>query len=202
MSPLRPKSGKRKSKSGGTPAVANVHVTDGAALPALAPEHASLIDRVDRLARVLREHDLTEIDVENKAEHIRVRRDAVGSGSTVIARAEAPAPAHESTSPPATALSPPASTAHPHAPPASGNSAATAYITSPFVGTFYRAPSPEAPSFVEVGARVRKGQVLCIIEAMKLMNEIESDVDGTLVAVLAENGQPVEFGEPLFQIRP
>jgi acetyl-CoA carboxylase biotin carboxyl carrier protein len=76
------------------------------------------------------------------------------------------------------------------------------YITSPFVGTFYRSPSPEAPAFVEVGTRVRKGQVLCIVEAMKLMNEIESDVDGTVVAVLAENGQPVEFGEPLFQIRP
>ncbi len=73
-------------------------------------------------------------------------------------------------------------------------------ITSPFVGTFYRAPSPEQPAFVEVGALVRKGQTLCIIEAMKLMNEIESEVEGKVTEVLVENGQPVEFGQPLFRI--
>ncbi len=75
-------------------------------------------------------------------------------------------------------------------------------ITSPIVGTFYRAPSPDANPFVEMGARVSKGQVLCIVEAMKLMNEIESDVDGTVVKILVENGQPVEYGEPLFLIEP
>ena len=75
-------------------------------------------------------------------------------------------------------------------------------ITSPIVGTFYRAPSPEAQAFVEVGQRVNKGAVLCIVEAMKLMNEIESDVDGIIVKVLVENGQPVEYGEPLFLIEP
>jgi acetyl-CoA carboxylase biotin carboxyl carrier protein len=75
-------------------------------------------------------------------------------------------------------------------------------ITSPIVGTFYRSASPEADPFAEVGARVGKGKILCIIESMKLMNEIESDVDGTVVACLAENGHAVEFGEPLFQIRP
>ncbi len=73
-------------------------------------------------------------------------------------------------------------------------------ITSPIVGTFYRLPSPEALPFVEVGMRVTKGQVLCIIEAMKLMNEIESEVDGVVVKILVENGQPVEYGEPLFLI--
>lgn len=73
-------------------------------------------------------------------------------------------------------------------------------ITSPIVGTFYRSSSPDAASFVELGSRVRKGQVLCIIEAMKLMNEIESDVDGTIVKIFVENNQPVEFGEPLFLI--
>ena len=75
-------------------------------------------------------------------------------------------------------------------------------VTSPIVGTFYRSPSPEAPIFVETGLRVKKGQVLCIIEAMKLMNEIESEADGILVKALVENGQPVEYGEPLFLIEP
>jgi acetyl-CoA carboxylase biotin carboxyl carrier protein len=75
-------------------------------------------------------------------------------------------------------------------------------VTSPIVGTFYRAPSPDADPFVEVGLKVKKGQVLCIIEAMKLMNEIESEVDGIVVKGLVENGQPVEYGEPLFLIDP
>jgi acetyl-CoA carboxylase biotin carboxyl carrier protein len=73
-------------------------------------------------------------------------------------------------------------------------------LKSPMVGTFYRAPSPGAPPFVEVGQAVTKGQTLCIIEAMKLLNEIESDVSGTVKAVLVENGQPVEYGQPLFTI--
>lgn len=75
-------------------------------------------------------------------------------------------------------------------------------VTSPIVGTFYRAPSSDAPPFVEVGTKVKKGQPLCIIEAMKLMNEIESEVDGIVVKILVENGQPVEYGEPLFLIEP
>ncbi len=75
-------------------------------------------------------------------------------------------------------------------------------VTSPIVGTFYRAPNPDADPYVKVGDFVEKGQVLCIVEAMKLMNEIESDVSGTIVKVFPENAQPVEFGEPLFAIRP
>jgi acetyl-CoA carboxylase biotin carboxyl carrier protein len=75
-------------------------------------------------------------------------------------------------------------------------------ITSPFVGTFYRSPAPDQPAFVEVGAPVRKGQVLCIVEAMKLMNEIESEVAGKVAEVLVQNAQPVEFGQPLFRIEP
>lgn len=74
-------------------------------------------------------------------------------------------------------------------------------IAAPLVGTFYRSPSPDSPSFVEVGQRVKKGQPLCIIEAMKLMNELESDVDGVVTAILGENGRPVEYGEPLFYIK-
>jgi acetyl-CoA carboxylase biotin carboxyl carrier protein len=74
-------------------------------------------------------------------------------------------------------------------------------IAAPLVGTFYRSPSPDSPAFVEVGQRVKKGQPLCIIEAMKLMNELESDVDGVVTAILGENGRPVEYGEPLFYIK-
>ena len=75
-------------------------------------------------------------------------------------------------------------------------------VNSPFVGTFYRSPSPESPSFVEIGSRVRKGQSLCIVEAMKLMNEIECEIEGEVVAILVESGKPVEFGTPLFVIKP
>lgn len=75
-------------------------------------------------------------------------------------------------------------------------------VTSPMVGTFYRSPSPEAPPFVEEGSMVKKGQPLCIIEAMKIMNEIEAEVDGKVVSILVENGQPVEYGEPLILIEP
>ncbi len=73
-------------------------------------------------------------------------------------------------------------------------------VKSPFVGTFYRAPSPDSPPFVDVGQKVKKGQTLCIVEAMKLMNEIESEVDGTVAEIYAQNAAPVEFGEPLFRI--
>ena len=73
-------------------------------------------------------------------------------------------------------------------------------VTSPIVGTFYRAPSPESPPYVEVGSRVSKGAVLCIVEAMKIMNEIECEVSGKISSVLAENAQPVEYGQPLFII--
>ncbi|MGA2296474.1 MAG: acetyl-CoA carboxylase biotin carboxyl carrier protein [FCB group bacterium] len=75
-------------------------------------------------------------------------------------------------------------------------------VHSPIVGTFYRAPSPESPAFVEVGTHIDKGTVICIVEAMKLMNEIESDVSGTIEKILAENTQPVEYNQPLFIIRP
>jgi acetyl-CoA carboxylase biotin carboxyl carrier protein len=74
-------------------------------------------------------------------------------------------------------------------------------LKSPIVGTFYRSPNPQSPTFVEVGSRVQRGQVLCIVEAMKLMNEIESDVDGVIVQIYPQNAQPVEFGEPLFAIK-
>jgi acetyl-CoA carboxylase biotin carboxyl carrier protein len=87
------------------------------------------------------------------------------------------------------------------APAAAAHADDEVFVTSPFVGTFYRSPSPEAPSFVEVGSRIREGQALCIVEAMKLMNEIEADGPGVIVEILAENGKPVEFGQRLFKVR-
>ena len=97
-----------------------------------------------------------------------------------------------------------------HAPTAASAAAAAAaaaeekghVVTSPFVGTFYRRPNPDAPNYVAVNDKVEKGQVLCIVEAMKLMNEIEADISGTILHVLAEDGAPVEYGQPLFKIAP
>jgi acetyl-CoA carboxylase biotin carboxyl carrier protein len=106
------------------------------------------------------------------------------------------APVHAAPPPAAAAVAPPAPAAAPAGPPAGSH-----VLTSPIVGTFYRSSSPDAPPFVEVGSRVKKGQVLCIIEAMKLMNEIESDVDGVVAEIYPQNAQAVEFGEPLFAIR-
>jgi len=113
----------------------------------------------------------------------------------------------DSGTPPAAAGSAPqAASASAEAPRAAEPKAAAAdpnvrLITSPIVGTFYRSPNPEAQSFVNVGDKVSKGQVLCIIEAMKLMNEIESELDGTIVTIYPQNGQPVEYGENLFAVK-
>ncbi len=125
-----------------------------------------------------------------------------GHGPQAVAAApspsvETPAPATVSTpTPPVEGASVGAPTVADAATPAEGHR-----LTSPIVGTFYVAPSTDTPAFAQVGDAVRKGQVLCIVEAMKLMNEIESDVDGVVVEVLPQNGQPVEFGEPLFVIK-
>ncbi len=173
------------------------------------PARPTLTDEIAALAKILAENALTEIEIDRGHEKIRLRRETAPATVHVPVHVPAPAPvpvhaaAGAAAPPPAP---PPAPAPTPTPPPPSAPSASPAhpavYITSPFVGTFYRSPSPEAPAFIEIGAHVRKGQVLCIIEAMKLMNEIEADVDGTIVACLAENGQPVEYGEPLFQIRP
>jgi acetyl-CoA carboxylase biotin carboxyl carrier protein len=105
-------------------------------------------------------------------------------------------------SPSASAPSPgPAPAPHPAESPAAAPEDNVHVITSPIVGTFYRSPSPESDPFAEVGERIGKGKILCIIESMKLMNEIESDVEGEVVAVYPRNGQPVEYGEKLFAIR-
>jgi len=107
---------------------------------------------------------------------------------------------------PVTAPVPAPSAAHAPQPPAAKAEKPAekpgALVTSPFVGTFYRSPSPDSPPYVDVGTKVKKGQVLCIVEAMKLMNEIEAEVEGNVAEVLAQNATPVEFGQPLFRIEP
>jgi acetyl-CoA carboxylase biotin carboxyl carrier protein len=142
-----------------------------------------------RLADLLREYGLSEIEVEREGVRVRLRRELA---PTVVARADSvvAAPPVAAAGSPVVAAAPAASEAH------------LLTIEAPMVGTFYRAPSPDAPPFVRDGDRVKKGQVVCIIEAMKLMNEIESKVAGRVVKVLVENTQPVEYGQPLFLLEP
>ena len=102
---------------------------------------------------------------------------------------------------PAPALNPAPAAAAPPAPVADVNDPSIHIITSPIVGTFYRTPNPEAAPFVNVGDRISKGQVLCIVEAMKLMNEIESDIEGTITQIFPQNGQPIEYGEKLYAVK-
>ena len=144
---------------------------------------------IRRLADLLRDYGLTEVEVEREGVRIRLRRE--------------PAAVAAPGSPPAAGLATPAAiAATPTASAASAGEAHLLTIEAPMVGTFYRAPSPDAQPFVRDGDRVKKGQVVCIIEAMKLMNEIESKVAGRVVKVLVENAQPVEYGQPLFLLEP
>ena len=122
-----------------------------------------------------------------------------GPDRLVIRRGFAPAPLPSSAAAPAIAAVP-ASAPGPAVEAAAPVPDKLTVITSPLVGTFYRSPSPDDPPFTEVGQRVEKGQVLCIVEAMKLMNQIKAEISGRLVEVLVKNGQPVEFDQPLFRI--
>ena len=149
------------------------------------------IRKIKKLIELLEESGLAEIEITEGEESVRIAR--VTQGPPVVTQyAAAPAPvAAAAPAPPAAA---PAA-APPQAPARDEN-----LVTAPMVGTFYASPAPGAKSFVEVGQEVRVGQVLCIIEAMKMMNQIESERAGKVVAVLAKNGEPVEFGQPLFAI--
>ncbi len=152
------------------------------------------IRKVKKLIEMLEESSLAEIEINEGEESIRISR--VSSVAPQMPMAYAPPPVVA----PA-AAAPPAPTA-PGAAPATEEAALPPghAVTSPMVGTFYRAPSPGAKAFVEVGQNVSMGDTLCIIEAMKMLNEIECDKAGVVKAVLKENGQPVEYGEPLFII--
>jgi acetyl-CoA carboxylase biotin carboxyl carrier protein len=143
------------------------------------------IRKVKKLIEMLEESSLAEIEIKEGEESIRISRGASGV-ATVMAHAPAPV-----------AAAAPA----PAAPAASAPTVPAGHaVTSPMVGTFYRSPSPGAKPFVDVGQSVNVGDTLCIIEAMKMLNEIEADKAGVIRAIPKENGQPVEFGEPLFII--
>jgi acetyl-CoA carboxylase biotin carboxyl carrier protein len=144
------------------------------------------------LLELLREFGLTEIEIEKSGERVRVRRE--------VTAAALPGPAPAVGAP---AMAAPAGQVAPAAGvPADDRRRHLVTVEAPMVGTFYRASSPDADPYVREGDAIKEGQVLCIIEAMKLMNEIESKVSGRVIRVLAENGQPVEYGQPLFLIEP
>ena len=152
------------------------------------------LDDIRQILDLVREHDLAELEIERDGLKVRVRK--AGDRVDVLPPAAIPLVAAPiNASPPA-----PAPTA-PVAMPAEEPGVELAVIKSPIVGTFYRSAEPGARPFVEVGDTVQKGQVLCIIEAMKLMNEIESECDGEISAVYVENGRPVQFGDRLFAVK-
>ncbi len=155
------------------------------------------VDEIRELVELVERSGIDELEIRRWWGGVRiVRRSHVGRAMT-DASAVAPAPGE---------ASPPTAEAQPTAAPAPAIPAGVAEglvpIVSPMVGTFYRASSPTAPAYVEPGKRVEVGQVVCIVEAMKLMNEIESEVSGVIASILAENGQPVEFNQPLFLVKP
>jgi acetyl-CoA carboxylase biotin carboxyl carrier protein len=157
------------------------------------------IDYIKQILALVREHELAEFELEHDGLRLKVRKE----GAPVIAAVPAPV-AGVAAAPAAPAAAPAGGAASPAPGPAALEADAEielAVVKSPIVGTFYRSPEPGAASFVEVGSVVKKGQVLCIIEAMKLMNEIDSEYDGEIVKVYVENGQPVQYGERLFAIK-
>src|SRR5882724_9898296 len=166
---------------------------------AMKPAPSVNMEELRELIGLLRENGLAELELENEGFRVRLRRE-----STIVQTAahaiEVPLPAPVPVTP---ALPPAPGPAHP------GTQASTAasqdqdlhIIPSPIVGTFYRSPSPSADAFVKIGSNVEPETVVCIIEAMKLMNEIQAETTGAVVKIYVENGQPVEYGQPLFGIR-
>jgi acetyl-CoA carboxylase biotin carboxyl carrier protein len=161
------------------------------------------LDQLKQLLELVREHELTEFEIEHEGLRVKIRKDSSGAAVVTFPTAPIAAPAPGAAAN-ATASAAPAgglSTAIGDGPPSIEGEIELAVVKSPIVGTFYRSPEPGTASFVEIGSTVRKGQVLCIIEAMKLMNEIDSEYDGEVVNIYVENGQPVQYGERLFAIR-
>jgi acetyl-CoA carboxylase biotin carboxyl carrier protein len=148
------------------------------------------IRKVKKLIELLEESGIDELEIHEGEESVRISRHSkqVAMQQPIYAQAPA-APA------PAPVAAAPAADAAPAAPKLNGN-----VVRSPMVGTFYRASSPESKAFVEVGQSVKKGDILCIVEAMKMMNHIEAEASGVIESILVENGQPVEYDQPLFTI--
>ena len=155
-------------------------------------------DEIKQILEMMREHDIAEFELERDNVKLRLRKQSAGHWTA------APAAPQGQYLPPMPQAPPhPAAAGDPSSPVLAPTDEALdlAVVKSPIVGTFYRSPEPGAKPYAEVGDTVRKGQVLCIIEAMKLMNEIDSEYDGEIVNVYVENGQPVQYGERLFAIR-
>jgi acetyl-CoA carboxylase biotin carboxyl carrier protein len=144
------------------------------------------LKELKEILQILEEKEITEFELEEQGMKLRIRKGP-HSLDHAVARVTPPAPALPQTASPPSLPTLPSD---------------LKVVTSPIVGTFYRAPDANSAPFVNVGDHVRPGQVLCIIEAMKLMNEIEAEVGGEIVRIERENGQPVQYGEPLFAIRP
>ncbi len=144
------------------------------------------IDYVEKLAKVLADNSLTEISLEDGEQAITLRKEVVGVAPAVAVAAPQPASSAPTPAPVQAASQEPAH---------KGKA-----LTSPMVGTFYSAPSPDAEAFVKVGQTVKEGDVVCIVEAMKLMNEIESDFSGKVTEICVQDGQPVEFGQVLMYV--
>jgi len=159
------------------------------------------LKEIKQIIDLMKRSDLTELEVEQEGLKLRICRGPGGqyssasSGSAYYGGSEggAPAPAH------------PAPVAPSSTPAQSGGESAgdenIAIVRSPMVGTFYRAAAPDMPAFVDVGSKITETTAICIIEAMKVMNEIQAEIKGTVVEILIENGQPVEYGQPLFKVR-
>lgn len=163
--------------------------------PAAVAAPSGTFAEVEELARLMEAHGLLEVDFESSPDGTRrLRVSRVGAGASSASPAGTP----EGAAVPVAATAPPTPDV---APPDSADDGSRAF-DSPMVGTFYRAPSPEMPSFVNVGDHVDEQTTLCIIEAMKVMNEITPDIAGVIVSIEVENGEAVEYGQPLFLIRP
>ena len=160
------------------------------------------VDEIKEILELMREHELAEFELQRDGETLRLRKHSPAAqwpgAVPAIPAVAIPAPVSAA---PAAAAASQAGGETPVLEPASED-VDLAIVKSPIVGTFYRASEPGAPPFVDTGQTVRKGQVVCIIEAMKLMNEINAECDGELVKVYVENGQAVQYGERLFAIRP
>jgi acetyl-CoA carboxylase biotin carboxyl carrier protein len=146
-----------------------------------------------RLVALMRANNLLEVEMEEEGRRVRVVR----GGAPVVTAVAAPAAAV-----PLAAAQPAAAAAAAAAPAPAAKASRGIEIPSPMVGTFFRSPSPDASPYVEVGDRVGKDTTVCIVEAMKVMNEIKAEVEGEILEILVQNGEPVEFGQPLFLVRP
>jgi acetyl-CoA carboxylase biotin carboxyl carrier protein len=160
------------------------------------------LDELKELLQILDEREIVEFELEEEGKKLRIRKASANHAAPAMIAT----PMVTGTLPMAP-LTPPAPAAAPAAAPVPPPAEAPAdegalVVKSPIVGTFYRSPDPNSPSFVDVGDRVKPGQVMCIVEAMKLMNEIEAEVAGEVLKVHPQNGQPVQYGDPLFTIRP